>query len=263
MMNWVEANGTVLRCELVGEARGTTPLVLVHEMGGTLETWDGVMADLSRSRQVLRYDMRGQGFSERLRAPLTVDVLADDLAALLDRLRLSGKVAVAGNAVGGAVALHFAARHPQRVAALIAMGPSTFMPPERRPGALAQAEKLEREGQRAAVDRAQWPSAAASPDDAAEILRCRRLANDPHGVAGLWRMLADLDVSADFPRISCPTLVLAGTRDAVRPPALVETVARAIPGARFAAIDTGHVMAIDTPELVATTIGGYLAEIGI
>ena len=56
-MNWIEVNGTSLRCELSGA--GKTTLVLVHEMGGTLESWDRVMPTLTNTRQVLRYDTRG------------------------------------------------------------------------------------------------------------------------------------------------------------------------------------------------------------
>ena len=58
-MNWIEVNGTSLRCELSGN--GKTTLVLVHEMGGTLDSWDQVLPALNNARQVLRYDTRGAG----------------------------------------------------------------------------------------------------------------------------------------------------------------------------------------------------------
>jgi 3-oxoadipate enol-lactonase len=265
MMRWIEANGTVLRYELAGAGAtvAATPLVLVHEMGGMLETWDAVVPALSRDRPVLRYDMRGAGLSEKKPGPLSIDALADDLVALADRVGLSGKVVVVGNAVGAAVTIRTVARHPEQIAALIAMAPSTYMQSERRAGALSYADQLEEYGLRGAVDSERLPSATAPPDDPVDILRCRRLANDPHGLAGLWRMLAGLDLSADLARISCPTLVLAGSRDEWRPPAIVETVARAIPGAQFRTIDTGHVMAVETPDLTIATIRDYLAEIGL
>ncbi|WP_152613597.1 alpha/beta fold hydrolase, partial [Inquilinus limosus] len=87
-MSWIQANGAVLRYELSG--RGGPPLVLVHEMGGTLESWDAVAPVLARSRQVLRYDMRGSGLSEKVRGTLALGTLADDLAALMDRLGSRG-----------------------------------------------------------------------------------------------------------------------------------------------------------------------------
>ena len=68
-MDWIEANGTSLRYELSGT--GDKVLVLVHEMGGTLDSWDQVMPMLSPGRRVLRHDWRGAGMSEKLRAPPT------------------------------------------------------------------------------------------------------------------------------------------------------------------------------------------------
>ena len=63
-MNWIEVNGTSLRYELSGS--GKTTLVLVHEMGGTLDSWDQVLPALNNTRQVLRYDTRGAGLSEKI-----------------------------------------------------------------------------------------------------------------------------------------------------------------------------------------------------
>ena len=65
-----------------------------------------------------------------------------------------------------------------------------------------------------------------------------------------------------MPRIACPVLVLGGGLDRVRPPALAEPVARAIPGARYQVLETGHYMAVATPELVAAAIGDFLDEAG-
>jgi len=58
-------------------------------------------------------------------------------------------------------------------------------------------------------------------------------------------------------------LLLAGTKDRLRPPALVEPLARAMPRARFEALDTGHFMAVQTPGLVAEAIGGFLTPLGL
>lgn len=58
-MNFVEVNGTALRYELSGS--GASTLVLIHEMGGTLESWDVVAMLLVPKRRILRYDTRGAG----------------------------------------------------------------------------------------------------------------------------------------------------------------------------------------------------------
>ena len=92
-MRFVEVNGTALRYDVCGS--GST-LVLIHEMGGTLESWDLVVPLLSNKRRVLRYDTRGAGLSQKTRAPLSIDTMVDDLVALLDALHISKRVALAG-----------------------------------------------------------------------------------------------------------------------------------------------------------------------
>src|SRR5260370_13131602 len=79
---WVSANDTVSRVALSGA--GDALLVLIHEMGGTLESWDLVVEPLGRRRRVLRYDVRGAGLSQKVRGTLSIEVLAADLAAILD-----------------------------------------------------------------------------------------------------------------------------------------------------------------------------------
>src|SRR5579863_7731821 len=103
-MNWIEVNGTSLRYELSGE--GPTTLVLIHEMGGTLDSWEQGLGALNNGRRVLRYDTRGAGLSEKIRGVVTWNDMADDLKALLDALHI-GKVSLAGIAVGAAIAVHF------------------------------------------------------------------------------------------------------------------------------------------------------------
>src|SRR4029077_16127372 len=116
-MHFVEVNGTALRYDVCGV--GAT-LVLIHEMGGTLESWDLVVPLFSAKRRVLRYDTRGAGLSEKIRGALSIDTMVDDLMALLDALGISEKVALAGVAVGGAIAMHAAVWFPPGGAAIVA-----------------------------------------------------------------------------------------------------------------------------------------------
>src|SRR5882757_4580582 len=102
-MEFIELNGVALRYKLTG--KGDRTLVLIHEMGGSLESWDDVVPRFAGSRRVLRYDARGAGLSQKVRGQLGVDTMANDIVALLDALGIAGKVALAGVAVGGAIAL--------------------------------------------------------------------------------------------------------------------------------------------------------------
>lgn len=262
-MAFIEVNGAALRYELSGS--GDRTLVLVHEMGGTLESWDDVLPALARGRRVLRYDTRGAGLSEKLRGTGDIDQFADDVAALLDALAIKGKVAIAGIAVGAAIAIHFAARHADRTAALIPMGPATGIPPERRAATLDVADRMERDGIRPGIDavlQASYPPILRGDAARFDRVRCQRLGNDPASQAAIYRMLVRMDLSADYPTITCPTLFLAGKHDGLRPPPTVEPLVSLIKGARFEALETAHFMSQQTPDLVADRMRRFLAQVG-
>ncbi len=208
MMDWIDVNGTALRYELSGS--GETTLVLVHEMGGTLESWDEALPVLLPGRRVLRYDPRGAGQSEKVRTPLTFDMMADDIAALLDALGISGKVALAGCAVGAGIVLRFAAQYPERAACVVAMAPATGIPAERREGMLAQITENERLGPRGVVEQSfanSYPPEIRHDAEQYRRFRARWLANDPQSQAEIYRMLVNGTVGDDLPHIAWPVLL--------------------------------------------------------
>lgn len=262
-MDWLEVNGTALRYELTGA--GPATLVLLHEMGGSLNSWDGTMPLLTPHLRVLRLDWRGFGMSGKLRGVADIDDLAGDVAGLLDALKIGGKVAAAGCAVGGGIAIRLAATRPEKIGALIPMSPVTDSPAERHAGMFLMAEKMEREGLAGMVE----ASLAASypPDlrgDAARFAthRARWLTSDPDSFAAIYRMLPGLDLRPDFARIGCPTLVIGCTRDLLRPPETARAVADGVAGARFVELHTGHFSMVQTPELIAEAMLGFLREAG-
>ena len=91
-----------------------------------------------------------------------------------------------------------------------------------------------------------------------ERFRTRWLGNDPSSYATIWRMLAAADMQDELARLACPVLVIGGSLDRVRPPALAESVAKTIPGARYVEIRTGHYMAVQTPDLLSDCIDEFL-----
>jgi 3-oxoadipate enol-lactonase len=262
-MSFIEVNGVGLRHALSGSGERT--IVLIHEMGGTLESWDEVAPLLAARRRVLRYDTRGAGLSQKVRGVLTIDTMVDDLTALLDTLKISGKVALAGIAVGGAIALHAAVRLRGRIAAAVAASPAIGIAAERQPAVLARVATIEREGMRSALEDSMangYPPELRREPDRFAAFRARWLGNDPASYAAIYRMLVAMDLSAELASITCPVLVLGGSLDRVRPPALVEPVARRIPGARYQVLESGHYMAVATPELLANTIIAFLDDVG-
>jgi 3-oxoadipate enol-lactonase len=262
-MNFIEANGVSLRYAAEGAGK---PIVLIHEMGGTMESWEFVASLLSKKRRVVRYDTRGAGFSEKIRGgALAIDTMTADLIGLLDGLGIKEKVSLAGMAVGGSIALHTAFRHPDRIAAAIVTSPATSIPFSSRAETLERVEKFEREGVRVAFG---GTAANGYPEemrtDAARFAawRARWLANDPASFGAIYRMLVAMDLSGELPQIKCPVLVVAGEFDRGRPPARVEPVAKAIPGAEFKVLPVGHYAGLQKPELIAQEIAAFLEKAG-
>src|SRR5712692_10357451 len=93
-------------------------IVFANSLGTDLRIWDGVLAHLRGRFRIVRYDKRRHGLTDVTSSPYTIDVLADDLVALLDILKIDEAV-ICGLSIGGMIAQAFAAAHPQRVRALV------------------------------------------------------------------------------------------------------------------------------------------------
>jgi 3-oxoadipate enol-lactonase len=260
MSQWMDVNGVSLRHEMSGS--GPSRLVLIHEMGGALETWDAVVP-LLPGFSILRYDMRGHGLSEKVKEQ-RFDDLVEDLRQLLDAFGWQGPVTLAGVAVGAAVAAGFALTYPARAAAVLLMAPATGIPAARRPDTVALAEQIRTSGLRPRVDSrlpATFPELFRRDPSAVAAFRGRALGNDPESYAATYRMLLDLDLATGLPDLRCPVLVLAGAHDGTRPPERVAADAALIPGARFEAVESGHVMPVLTPDLVAARLQGLAGAV--
>ena len=261
-MEFVELNGAGLRYTVSG--KGERTLVLVHEMGGAIESWDDIAPRFAESRRVLRYDSRGAGMSQKVRGALAIDTMADDIAALLDHIGTGRRVALAGIAVGGAIALHFAARHAKRVSAVVVGSPATGIAPDRRAAVLERVARIEDEGMAFAVEESMrngYPSELRGDSRRFERYRARWLGNDPLSYATVYRMLAATEIEHELSRLSCPVLVIGGSLDRTRPPELAKAVASAIPNAGYEEVRTGHYMTVQTPDLIFDRIDSFLSAV--
>jgi 3-oxoadipate enol-lactonase len=262
-MSWIDLGRAALCYRLEGEAGPV--VVLLHEMAGALESWDGVVPHLADRRRVLRYDMRGAGQSETLRADISVEAMVDDLAALLDALGLTEPVAVVGNAVGAAVALCFAGRYPERTSAVAVMSAAVGVPPSERAPRLAFADSITEVGMRGIVEvslAGGYPEVLRrrAPERFAEF-RARWLCNDPASFRFVYRMLVYMDIEPWLARIACPVLGIGCTLDPVRTPAYVRGVVAKTVDHRFVEIESGHHTPVQTPELVAGALLPFLDEV--
>ena len=147
-MPWLEANGISIHYELSGNGPS---LVLLHEMGGTLASWEALFPALSKRFRTLRYDQRGSGLSEKVRKPISTEQLVDDLAAVLEITGLPPPYHFVTVAAATMQALIYMTRHPDRTASFVFCNPFTGADESRLAALDERASLAEREGMRAAI----------------------------------------------------------------------------------------------------------------
>ena len=264
-MAWMDVNGACLRYEIAGKAAAPM-VVLIHEIGGCIESWDETLPALQREFRTLCYDQRGFGLSEKVAGPaMALDDLVGDVVALLDALAIHKPVHVAGSALGSGIAAAFAARHPARVERLVLQSLVTGANPATRDHMLARAGDVERSGMRAqakaSLDRS-YPLhlRSGSNREAArfERYRARWIGNDPQGFAAINRMLLDMNIEGELANIKAPTLLIGCKHDVLRAPTLVRTYADKIPDVRYVEADSGHFMHAQTPDLFTQLVVPFL-----
>ncbi|MGH7427591.1 MAG: alpha/beta fold hydrolase, partial [Candidatus Methylomirabilaceae bacterium] len=110
-----DVNGIKLYYELHGSGR---PLILLHGGLGAIEMFGPNLPALALGRQVIAVDLHGHGRTADIDRPLSVALMADDIAALIKHLRLE-RPDIMGYSLGGGVALQTAIRHPEVVGRLV------------------------------------------------------------------------------------------------------------------------------------------------
>ena len=258
-MPWIDANGISIHYDIGGEGPS---VVLLHELGGTLDSWDGVAPGLQKNFRVLRYDQRGAGLSEKVRQEFGNDVQVEDLEAMLRATGLQPPYHFVTVAAAATQVLAFMQRHPEQVASLVFCNPAPGVDPSRAGQLDERAAFAAREGMRAALsitlDRS-YP-ADLGERSAYEAYRGRYLANDPVCFGFMNRALARSNMTHLLPEIRVPAMVVAGHQDKVRPPAVSEELAKTIPGARFELIDSGHFMPSQAPAALLALLQDFFGR---
>ncbi len=269
-MPFADANGVSLHYELAG-ARGRS-VVLMHELGGTLNSWDGLMPRLAARFRVLRYDQRGAGLSEKVRREFSNDTLVEDFVALAGAVGLAAPYHFVTVAAAATQALRFLERHPDRVGALVLCNPAPGVDASRAATLDERAAFAAREGMRASLPTTlalSYPPPFPPPlagegregaeRAAYEAYLGRYLANDPVCFGFAFRALARTNMLHMLPQIRCPAMVVAGRHDTVRPHAGTAELAKKIPGARFELIEeAGHFMPTQAPQALAALLEDFL-----
>src|SRR6202521_3873229 len=237
---------------------GKPHLTLIHSLALSGAMWSEVAKELSGSAEILIYDCRGHGHSERRSGPYSVELFADDLAALLDSVGWSS-TNVAGCSMGGCVAQAFAGMYPDRVRALALIDTTAWYglgaPKDWRERAPTPSTK----GFQglSAFQATRWVSEAfreAHPDVIRKNLNVF-LANDIDCYTATCEMLGDADLRHYQSAMRMPTSVIVGEEDYATPVAMSEQIQKAMPDATLSVLkNVRHLTPIERPAVIAQEI---------
>ena len=260
-------DGVGLAVERTGEG---PPFLMVHGFTGTKEDFADHAPRFAEHSQVVLFDHRGHGASEKPNdvVAYSLDRLAADTLEVADALGLE-RFTLLGHSMGGMVARRLVLAHPERVDALVLMDTSPGAPPGIDPDQAKLAGQVAlTEGM--AVLRGILDEANVLGSKADQRVRRERLgyvefaarkwaAMAPEAYAALSRELTRQPDQLDAMRaIACPTLVVVGAEDEVFLPGAHAMVA-AIPGADLVVVpDAGHSPQFENPDAYFAAVDAFV-----
>jgi 3-oxoadipate enol-lactonase len=232
---------------------GGDPVLMIHGLGGTSNTWTPLLPAFQRFETV-RFDLPGSGRSHRVEGPLSIDRFVQ---AALRVLASSGRerAHIVGHSMGTIVACHLAAREPKAVRSLALFG-ALLAPPDTAKSAIrARGETAAKEGVAGMHAIAEKLVQAAISTEtkvkrraAVAFVRESLMRQDPDGYARSCFALAEA-VPADPARILCPTLLVTGDEDGIAPPQTVRGMGERIAGAQVEVLrGSGHWAPVEKPD---------------
>ena len=246
------------------EGHGGAPLLLLHPVALDL-TWYGPQFEaFGQERDVIAFDMPGHGQSDDLSSPPSFDIMARAVEAVLETLG-GAPADVIGVSVGGMIAQTFALRRPDLVRSLGLIATLCTFPAEVRQALRERARVARKKGMAriAELSNERWftPAFRARRPDMMERTR-RSLLQQPGELhAGMWEMIAGLDLETEIRAIACPTLVVTGTADVNAPPAAAVQIARGIPGASLHLMPgLGHFPPFEAPDAFNAILRAFLND---
>ena len=265
-MTTASVRGITVGYDQIGD--GNDALLFVHGHPFNRSMWKGQLgAASSVGWRVVAPDLRGYGESTVVPGITTLDVFADDLAALLDQLAIE-RVVIVGLSMGGQIAMEFARLHPRRLRGLVLA--ATFPEAETEDGKRRRAEmgeRLLREGMNGYADEVLPKMLAprsieARPADAGHVLEMMRTTN-PAGAAAAVRGRGERpSYEPTLASVTVPTLIVVGSEDAFTTRHQAETMRDLVSGSELVWLDgVGHMPNIESPEAFNAALIKFLARV--
>ena len=263
-MSRITANGIEINYELSG-IRDAPVVTLSHSLATDLSMWDPQMAELNARFRILRYDTRGHGGTDAPPGPYSLELLAEDVRALLEALAIE-RTHFVGISMGGMIGQTLALAHPQLLAGLVLCDTSASAPPEAGRIWNERIEVARTGGMEAHVEPtiSRWftPDFISANPNAVDPVRAMIRATPVDGYVGCAEAIKHLDLLERLADITSPTLVLVGAEDPGTPPAAARAIQQRIPDAEFVVIESAsHLCNIEQPAAFNRALLGFLGRL--
>lgn len=240
------------------DGTGPNDALLLHEIGGSLASWDRLAELAPPQFRLIRFDQRGFGLSEKPHTEYGLDELQRDASMVLEAANVLGRFVICAAAGSSALAIRLALEMPDRVQGLVLCSPTLAMDETTRALTKDRAALVIAQGMAGIADLAMermFP--LPMRDEGFADYRHRFLANDPVGFGLANLALAKMDLPLE--KVNCPVQVLAGRHD-IRPPELVAQAAERFPHYEFRIVEDGaHVLPVQAPGAILHALACILA----
>jgi pimeloyl-ACP methyl ester carboxylesterase len=254
--DYVQVNGLNMYYEIHGKGQ---PLVLLHGAFSAIGTSFGkVLPLLAKRRQVIAFELQAHGRTADIDRPLTIEGMADDVAAALEQLEIE-RADILGYSLGGGVALHLAIRHPEAVRKLVLISTS-YKLDGIHPGLMDGMGEMKPEMMFGSPWHDEYMRIAPRPED------FNRLFEKKTQMDGQIK-----DIPAEAIRaIKAPTLLIIGDSDLIRPEHAVEMfrllgggvfgdTPAGLPNSQLAVLPgTSHVTIVERADWLASMTASFL-----
>ena len=259
------ADGTTLAYTLHAAPVADAPrLVLIHSLALDRSVWNATVAQLSKESDILAYDCRGHGRSDRKAGPFTAELFARDLAELLDHVGWTS-AHLAGCSMGGCVALAFAGLHPDRVESLGLIDTTAWYGEGAEARFQERADAARGKGMAALFDfqSTRWFSddfRASHPEVLQQALSVF-MANDLDCYAATCMLLGTVDVRAHLSAFRMPVAIVVGEQDYATPVAMARQLHDGIPQSTLTVLQDGrHLTPIERPDAIASELRALIGR---
>ena len=234
-------------------------LMLSNSLGTDLHLWDAQAAQWAKSFHVIRYDRRGHGRSSLGNAPHTIETYGLDALSIMDALGLDA-VHWCGLSMGGMVGQWLAATRPNRIDKLVLSNTSAHFADKQRWNDRIAA--IRDKGLRPLADSVMnlWFTPgfrARAPETVAAMVEMFN-ATPVDGYLAACEAIRDMDHRNLLPKITAPTLIIAGQHDPSTPLDMAEVMRAGIRGAALMVLDAAHIANVERPDLYTETVLTFL-----